>query len=61
LPGGDPAFPAKGAQRGGAEHNDFYYFTGLHLTYRLGNENGKGLFGARGNRKNRNGCPTNVY
>lgn len=60
LPGGDPAFPAKGGQRGGSEYNDFYYFTGLHLTYRLGNGNGNGgLFG--GGKRNRNGCPTNVY
>lgn len=58
LPGGDPTFPLKGAQRGGDEYNDFYYFTGLHLTYRLGS-GGTGLFG--GGKKNRNGCPTNVY
>lgn len=62
LPGGDPALPAKGAQRGGSEYNDFYYFTGLHLTYRLGNGNGNGgIFSGKGNKRNRNGCPTNVY
>ena len=33
---GNPAYPAKGAQRGSAKHKDTYYFTGLHLTYRIG-------------------------
>lgn len=62
---GNPAYPAKGAQRGSAKHKDTYYFTGLHLTYRLGgNSGGSGLFGGGGGRKgNRNstGCPVNVY
>lgn len=57
LPGGNPAYPAKGFGRGGSEFNDFYYFTGLHLTYRLGSGYGGGF----GGRKNRMGCPTNVY
>jgi hypothetical protein len=62
LPGGDPNYPAKGAQRGGATKDDFYYFTGIHVTYRLGNSHGKGLFGGGGgNRRSRMGCPTNVY
>lgn len=57
LPGGNPNFPAKGSGRGGADYKDAYYFTGLHLTYRLGN--GGGGFG--GGRRNRLGCPANVY
>ena len=62
LSGGDPVYPLKGAQRGGSEFKDFYYFTGLHLTYRLGNGNGGGLFGGGGGgRKGKLGCPTNVY
>lgn len=60
VPGGEQAYPAKGFQRGGANHKDFYYFTGLHLTYRLGNKNGNGLFG-RGAGKSRLDCPTNIY
>ena len=32
---GNPIYPAKGAGRGGPNYNDTYYFTGLHLTYRL--------------------------
>ncbi|MCU7551578.1 DUF6089 family protein [Chitinophagaceae bacterium LB-8] len=36
LPGGNPNYPEKGAQRGGSLQKDWYYFTGLHLSYRLG-------------------------
>lgn len=57
--GGNPAYPAKGDQRGGEKNKDYYYFTGLHLTYRLGG--GNGLFGGGGGRKNQTGCPVNVY
>lgn len=56
LPGGNPVYPGKGAGRGGAEYKDAYYFTGFHLTYRLGS--GTGLFGGR---RNQLGCPANVY
>lgn len=57
---GLPNYPAKGVQRGSAAKKDAYYFTGLHLTYRLGNGNGGGLFGG-GGRKSKYGCPVNVY
>jgi opacity protein-like surface antigen len=61
---GNPTYPAKGAGRGGPNHNDTYYFTGLHLTYRLGSGNGGGsYYGGGGGRlkKNSTGCPVNVY
>lgn len=61
---GNPVYPAKGAQRGGSKKQDTYYFTGLHLTYRLGaNNGGRGLFGGGGRKGNKNntGCPVNVY
>jgi Domain of unknown function (DUF6089) len=56
---GFPNYPVKDYQRGGAELKDFYYFTGIHLTYRIGN----GLGGNNGGagRKGRFGCPTNIY
>lgn len=59
---GNPVYPVKGAGRGGPNHNDTYYFTGLHLTYRLGGGHGTGYPGG-GGRKNKNstGCPVNVY
>jgi hypothetical protein len=56
LPGGDPTFPTKATQRGGAKQKDIYYFTGLNLTYRLNSGNGGGIF--RPGVKNRMGCPT---
>ena len=48
LPGGQP-YPAKGAQRGGSKEKDWYYFTGLHLTFRLG---------AGGGGRGKYGCPS---
>jgi hypothetical protein len=56
VPGGDPLYPSKADQRGGAEFKDMYYFAGIHATYRLGNGNGK-----RAGRRNGTGCPVNVY
>ncbi len=55
--GGLPTYPQKDAQRGSPEHKDYYYFAGLHLTYKLGDG---GLFGG-GGKRSRTGCPTNVY
>jgi opacity protein-like surface antigen len=53
VPGGNPAYPLKGAQRGGAEQKDWYYLTGLTLSFRLGGGGG-GLFGGG---KGKYGCP----
>ncbi|MCG2613587.1 DUF6089 family protein [Terrimonas sp. NA20] len=39
LPGGAPTSPGKNAARGGSKYKDFYYFTGLHLTLRINNNN----------------------
>jgi hypothetical protein len=59
LPNGDPNYPVKGFLRGGDEIKDFYYFVGLHVSYRLVNSYGEGLFG--GGRKSKMGCPANIY
>lgn len=56
VPSGSPAYPTKGDQRGGEKSKDYYYFSGLHLTYRLGAGGG----GSNGG-KNKTGCPVNVY
>jgi hypothetical protein len=53
---GNQSYPAKGAQRGGSTQKDWYYFLGLHLTYRLGNGGGVRFMG--GNKKGY-GCPGN--
>lgn len=49
VPGGDPLYPAKGSQRGGAKEKDWYYFSGLHITFNLGEGFGLGKKGY--------GCP----
>lgn len=54
VPGGSATYPTKGAIRGGEKKKDMYYFTGIHLTYRIGG--GSGLFGGESRRKY--GCPT---
>jgi opacity protein-like surface antigen len=53
LSNGDPVYPGKGAIRGGETKKDMYYFSGIHLTYRLGGTGG--LFGSSNKRKY--GCP----
>ena len=54
VPGGDPAYPAKGEQRGSPKYKDYYYFSGLHVIFRL--PEGKG--GDRAAKKSGYGCPT---
>lgn len=51
----DNGYPVKDAQRGNPKTKDWYYFTGLHLTFRLGGGYGKT---AAGGKKSRYGCPT---
>jgi hypothetical protein len=55
IPGGDPIYPEKGATRGSAKYKDYYYFSGLHLTYLLGEGGGTG---GRAAKKKGYGCPT---
>ena len=50
----DVGYPAKDAQRGNPKANDWIYFTGIHLTFRLGG--GYGKTSASGN-KSGYGCP----
>lgn len=54
LKNGAP-YPAGGEPRGGAKYKDWYYFTGLTTSFRLGSGNNK-----RGGR-NKVGCPAKVY
>jgi hypothetical protein len=55
VDGGNPSYPEKGFQRGAPNRKDIYYFTGLHLTFRLGSGGGKTFAGRSG--KGRFGCP----
>ncbi len=59
IAGGDPNYPGKIVQRGNPKSKDFYYFTGIHITYRLGSGDGGGYHGGGGGRKSRYGCPMN--
>src|SRR5215217_3220813 len=54
LPGGSQAYPDKGAHRGRHGkliYTDFYYFSGLHFTFNLGNGDGGSYGGGRYNKK----------
>lgn len=51
-------YPAEGAIRGNPKNKDWYYTTGIRLSYTLGGGNGNGLLGGR---KGKTGCPANVY
>jgi hypothetical protein len=53
------AYPAEGSIRGNPKNKDWYYTTGIKLSYNLGAGNGGG--GGGGGRRNKMGCPTNVY
>ncbi|HEX2532979.1 MAG TPA: hypothetical protein VHK69_04550, partial [Chitinophagaceae bacterium] len=57
VPGGNPVYPEKGAQRGNAEYKDWYYFTGLHLSFRLNGKGGSPFGGGR----QRLDCPRVPY
>ena len=61
VPGGDPAFPTKETQRGGAEQKDLYYFTGLNISFRpsFGGGGGGGGRGRGFGKKGKFGCPAN--
>jgi opacity protein-like surface antigen len=49
-------YPADGAQRGGEKFKDWYYFSGVSISYLLGTGGG----GNKGG-KNKMGCPMRVY
>ena len=53
VEGGTTAYPAKGSQRGNPKLNDWYYFTGLRFTIRLGG----GYNPSSANSKRNTGCP----
>jgi hypothetical protein len=57
LKEGVPTYPGDGAKRGGADQDDWYYYTGFTLYIGIGGGGGGGSFG-RGGRKNRLGCPS---
>lgn len=54
IPGGNPLYPKQGTPRGGSTFNDFYYFSGLHFTFQLGDGRGDGV---RERRRRYYDCP----
>lgn len=52
-------YPAEGAVRGNPKNKDWYYTTGIKISYNLGSGNGDN--GGGSGRRNRTGCPTNIY
>jgi hypothetical protein len=61
IAGGDPVFPTKETQRGGAAQKDMYYFTGINLTFRPSFDGGGGGGAGRSRgfgKKGKFGCPT---
>lgn len=57
VQGGNSFFPAKGAQRGSTKYKDYYYFTGIHLSFSLPEGKGGGYTGR--DKKKGYGCPAN--
>ena len=55
---GAPPYPAAGSQRGNSKNKDWYYTTGIRISYLFG---GGGRGGNRGAKKSKTGCPVNVY
>ncbi|MBA2745039.1 MAG: outer membrane beta-barrel protein [Flavisolibacter sp.] len=45
VAGGELLAPDKGAMRGSPKYKDYYYFTGLHLSFQLGNGGGDKGYG----------------
>ena len=49
-------YPAANSVRGGPKSKDWYYFTGLGVSFRLGSKDN-----ATGGGKSKTGCPVNIY
>jgi hypothetical protein len=59
-------YPAAGTQRGSSKFKDWYYFTGITASFRIGSDgttgfSGGGGGGGGGRSKRGIGCPTKVY
>lgn len=57
--GGSLAYPNKGETRGSPKYKDYYYFTGLHVTFQLPEGSGSQRnYSSRSGRNKKYGCPT---
>lgn len=57
--GGTPAFPSKGSQRGSPKSKDYYYFTGIHLTFAINGSQETKNYSFKSHSKRGYGCPAN--
>jgi len=57
VKGGNPTYPAAGTQRGNPKTKDWYYFSGITVTYSLFKQERESGMGGMRNL----GCPKNVY
>lgn len=57
VPGGSAVYPEKGAQRGGSLQKDWYYITGLTVSFRLGGGTAAPMFKGGGGKRRGYGCP----
>lgn len=55
IPGGSQTYPAAGTQRGSPKSKDWYYFSGIHVIFRLNNDQ-EPTYGGGRSRKTL-GCP----
>jgi hypothetical protein len=58
VPGGNPAYPPKGWDRGGSKYKDYYYFTGIHFIFKLPGGDNQSMYSGKLGQKKRYGCPT---
>ena len=58
VPGGDPAYPTKPFTRGSPKYKDYYYFSGIHLSFLLPDGNNHSRSFSASGRDRRYGCPT---
>jgi len=58
LINGNPFYPPKGETRGSPKYKDYYYLTGLHLTFTLPGSNNERSYNTKTGKNKRYGCPT---
>jgi len=58
LVNGSPGYPPKGETRGSPKFKDYYYLTGLHLTFTLPGGNNERSYNSKAGKNKRYGCPT---
>lgn len=57
--GGNLNYPSKGFDRGSPKYKDFYYFSGIHLSFQLpGGDNSEMPYSRKMGKNKRYGCPT---